>query len=85
LIDKHANNWPYNIAYVFAWRGDGNNAFSWLEKSVTARDPSLSDVVAEPLLKAVRNDPRWLPFLRKIGRAPEQLSIIKFEVWPPRR
>ena len=25
-------------------------------------------------------DPRWLPFLRKLGLAPEQLAAIKFDV-----
>jgi len=27
----------------------------------------------------VHKDPRWLPFLRKVGKAPEQLAKIKFE------
>jgi hypothetical protein len=26
------------------------------------------------------DDPRWVPFLRKIGRAPDQLEEIKFDV-----
>lgn len=26
------------------------------------------------------DDPRWLPFLRKVGIAPEQLAEIRFEV-----
>jgi hypothetical protein len=30
-------------------------------------------------------DARWLPFLRKIGRAPEQLAAIKFDVKLPGR
>jgi hypothetical protein len=34
-----------------------------------------------PLLKELDNDPRWLPFLRSIGRAPEQLAKIQFN--PP--
>jgi hypothetical protein len=28
-------------------------------------------------------DPHWLPFLRKIGRAPEQLAAIEFDVALP--
>jgi hypothetical protein len=31
----------------------------------------------------MRSDPRWLPFLRKIGRAPEQLAKIEFKVTLP--
>ncbi|HXS03428.1 MAG TPA: hypothetical protein VN731_03075, partial [Rhodanobacter sp.] len=29
------------------------------------------------------HDPRWLPFLRKIGYAPEQLAKIQFTVTLP--
>jgi hypothetical protein len=28
-------------------------------------------------------DPRWLPFLRKIGRAPEQVDAIRLDVKRP--
>jgi len=37
----------------------------------------------ENLLANVHADPRWLPFLRKIGKAPEQLAAIKFDVKLP--
>ena len=29
------------------------------------------------------SDPRWLPFLRKLGMAPEQLAAIKLDVTVP--
>jgi hypothetical protein len=28
----------------------------------------------------IHSDPRWLPFLRKIGKAPDQLAKIEFKV-----
>jgi hypothetical protein len=31
----------------------------------------------------IHADPRWLPFLRKLGRAPEQLAQIQFKVSLP--
>jgi hypothetical protein len=33
----------------------------------------------------LHSDPRWLPFLRKIGHAPEQLAAIKFDVKVPQQ
>ena len=33
----------------------------------------------ENLFDNIHSDPRWLPFLRKIGRAPEQLAKIQFK------
>lgn len=44
------------------------------------RDTGLSIIAIEPLLANLHSDPRWLPFLRKVGKAPEQLVAIRFEV-----
>lgn len=30
-----------------------------------------------------RQDPRWLPLLRKLGKAPEQLAAIEFDIVLP--
>ena len=46
-------------------------------------DPGLSDVAFEPFFDNVRKNPRWLPMLRKLGIAPEQLAAIKFDVKIP--
>jgi hypothetical protein len=31
----------------------------------------------------IHDDPRWIPFLRTYGVAPEQLTAIKFDVKVP--
>jgi hypothetical protein len=68
-----------------AYRGDADLAFEWLDKAVTYRDAGLMDVAVEPMLANLHSDPRWLPFLRKIGKAPEQLAAIKFDVKVPQQ
>ena len=75
---------PYNIAYIYAYRGEADKAFEWLDKAVQYQDGGLSEIVYEPLFDKIRSDPRWLPFLRKIGRAPEQLAKVEFTVALPR-
>ena len=82
-VKKHSADAAYNIAYVLAWRNERDRAFEWLDKAVTQQDPGLSEIAAEPLFANLRDDPRWLPFLRKIGKAPEQLAAIKFDVKVP--
>jgi hypothetical protein len=49
----------------------------------SASDTGLSEVVGNPLFANIKKDPRWLPFLRKIGKAPEQLAAITFDVSLP--
>jgi adenylate cyclase len=80
LIRTQGKDWAYNIAYVLAYRGEVDRAFEWLDKAVANRDPGLPEIVGEPLFANLHDDPRWLPFLRKIGKAPEQLAAIKFDV-----
>jgi TolB-like protein/Flp pilus assembly protein TadD len=83
LIAKFEKEAPYNIAYVYAFRGDADKAFEWLDKAVQYQDGGLSEIVGENLFGNIRSDPRWLPFLRKVGRAPEQLAKIRFKVTMP--
>jgi hypothetical protein len=80
LIAKYEKDAAYNIAYVEAWRGNADQAFAWLDKAVEYRDSGLPMIAAEPLFANIAKDPRWLPFLRKQGKAPEQLAAIPFEV-----
>jgi len=83
LTAKNEEWSPYTIAYVYAFRGDADKAFEWLDKAVQYQDPGLSQVAVENLFDNIHSDPRWLPFLRKIGRGPEQLAKIQFKVTLP--
>jgi TolB-like protein/Tfp pilus assembly protein PilF len=83
LIRKFGKDGAYNIAYVLAFRGEVDRAFEWLEKAVVVKDPGLSEIALDPFFANLHQDPRWLPFLRKVGKAPEQLAAIKFDVKLP--
>jgi tetratricopeptide (TPR) repeat protein len=83
LVAKWEKGAPANIAYVYAYCGEADEAFAWLDKAVEYSDPGLSDIVAENLFDRIHADPRWLPFLRKVGKAPEQLAKIEFKVTLP--
>ena len=69
---------------MLAFRGEVDRAFEWLDRSFTYHDPGVVDIVVQPWFANIHQDPRWLPFLRKIGKAPEQLAAIEFDVTLPR-
>jgi len=73
----------FNIAFVLAFRGEADRAFEWLEKAVHYNDPGLSQITSAPMFANIHSDPRWLPFLEKIGKSPEQLASIKFKIRVP--
>ncbi len=83
LTRKYARDWSYNIAYVYGYRGQADPSFLWLEKAVEYHDPGLFEIPPEFLFDRIRSDPRWLPFLRRIGMAAEQLAKIRFSVRLP--
>jgi hypothetical protein len=83
LIAKWEKDSAYNIAYVYAYRGEADQAFAWLDKAVEYGDGGLGEIVTENLFDKIRNDPRWLSFLRKVGKAPEQLAKVEFKVTLP--
>jgi len=83
LIAKHEKDSSYNIAYVYAFRGEADKAFAWLDKAVEYGDTGLPNIVTNNLFDKIHKDPRWLPFLRKLGKAPEQLAKIEFKVTQP--
>ncbi|MCC7097465.1 MAG: tetratricopeptide repeat protein [Thermomonas sp.] len=80
LVEKYSKDAAYNIAYVEAWRGNADSAFAWLDKAVEYKDSALPMIAADSAFNPIRDDPRWLQFLHRLGRAPEQLASIRFAV-----
>lgn len=78
--EKTASCW---IATVHAYRGEVDDAFEWLDKASEYGDPDVVSMAVYPFVAKLHSDPRWLPFLRKNGIAPEQLAAIKFDVKVP--
>jgi TolB-like protein/Flp pilus assembly protein TadD len=83
LIAKHEKDGPSNIASVYAFRGEADQAFAWLDKAIEYGDGGLGEIVTDNLFDKIHADPRWLSFLRKLGKAPEQLAKIEFKVTLP--
>ena len=59
LIAKGARLAAYQIAQVFAWRGEKDRAFEWLARALSQRDAGFGTIKADPLLKSLRADPRF--------------------------
>jgi tetratricopeptide (TPR) repeat protein len=69
LIDSCASDGALQIAEAFAYCGDADRAFEWLERAYLQRDSGLPQMQSWPLLRNLRGDPRWRPFLEKMGLA----------------
>lgn len=67
LIEKYAQEDACQIAEAYAYRGEVNQSFEWLERAHRQRDGGLADVKVDPLLRNLHADERWKPFLKKMG------------------
>lgn len=85
LIEDYADIAAFNIAYVVAFRGQADEAFAWLNQADELNDPGLTELVVHPFLANLYADSRWLPFLTKLGVAPEQLDAIAFNAAIPKQ
>lgn len=68
-LDTGANVTPFHLAYTLAYRGDNDLAFEWLYKAA-ALGRQVSNAAVHPFLLKLHDDPRWIPFLESIGKAP---------------
>src|SRR5215469_3895388 len=66
LIATHSNDWAFQIAEVFAYRGESDKAFEWLNRALQQRDDGLLDLKFDPLMKNVRQDARYTDLLKKM-------------------
>jgi Flp pilus assembly protein TadD len=81
LAERWGGQWPSEVAHVYAWTGDSDRAFEWLQKSVAEEEGAFNPI--EPLLNSLRVDPRWQPLLHQIGKSSAQLDSIEFSVSLP--
>ena len=67
LLAKAREGFAYQIAEVYAVRGEKDKAFDWLQISFDDRDAGMLGLLVDPLLRSLRDDPRYKNLLAKLG------------------
>jgi Tfp pilus assembly protein PilF len=62
----HGGTMAFQAAEVFAYRGEVDRAFEWLDRAFALRDAGMADVKNDPLLKGLVGDPRHAALLRRL-------------------
>ena len=84
LREHGAKDHPDEIARVYAWTGEADAAFEWLERATPANRLDAIHYLREPTFAKLHTDPRWHALLRRLGLAPEQLAAIEFSITLPK-
>jgi hypothetical protein len=71
LIAKYNDSAAYQIAGVYAWRGENDRAFEWLERAVTLHDGGLVLLKTDLLMRGLHGDPRYRAVLAKLNLPPD--------------
>jgi TolB-like protein/Flp pilus assembly protein TadD len=67
LLAKAREGFAYQIAEVYAVRGEKDKAFEWLQIALDDRDAGMLSLLVDPLMRSLRDDPRYNKFLAKLG------------------
>ena len=67
FLSKFPKNEFYQLAEIYAFRGEKDMAFAYLEKSYLDKEARLAYFKGDPLLKNLVGDPRHTAFLKKMN------------------
>jgi serine/threonine-protein kinase len=70
LERRFGAGWAFQVGAAYAWRGERDKAFAWLERSYRQQDGGLLLTKTDRLLAGLRSDPRFPALLRKVGLEP---------------
>ena len=66
LIATHQNDGAYQIAEVYAFRGETDKAFEWLDRGYRQHDPGTQELKTGLLVRDLRQDPRYAELLKQM-------------------
>jgi len=69
LITKSQGANAYQVAEVYAARGEIDVAFQWLERAYAQRDGGLAEIKTNRLFRSLHTDLRWRDFMCKMRLA----------------
>jgi hypothetical protein len=58
---------PEAVARIYAWIGDSDQAFEWIELAVEQEGPGVLDELSADFYSKIKADPRWDELLRNHG------------------
>ena len=67
FIEEYASVAAFQVAEIYAYRGENDVAFEWLERAYAQRDGGMTGLLYDQRLTNLHTDPRWEDILQRIG------------------
>lgn len=65
-LKKEPGNWSVIVAEAYAFRGNADEAFRWLDRAYAERDPLVIQIKGSRYFNGLHDDPRWKALLAKL-------------------
>ena len=65
--DAYGTSNSYQLAEIYGFVGDLDNAFKWLDTGIRVRDPGATWLNTSEFLKSAHDDPRWPEMVERAG------------------
>ena len=79
-IKNWGDEYPREVATVYAWIADTNKACEWLEKAYALDVEGFYRVIGVPVFRKMHGAPCWTSLRDRMGFSAERLAAIEFEV-----
>lgn len=66
-IERYSDGWAFQIAQIYAVRGEPDQMFNWLDRAWKARDTGMQTLLYDALLLRYRDDPRYAALAKRVG------------------
>ena len=66
FVKDYKDTMAFQVAEVFAYRGDADKAFAWLDRAFAQRDGGMADLKNNPLLKSLEGDARHAALFKRM-------------------
>ncbi len=67
LEERYGNEWAYQIAEIYAWRGAADSAFDWLKRARRQNDAGIVEIKISPYFRNLQGDPRLAAFIAALN------------------
>jgi serine/threonine-protein kinase len=67
MIAEQAEENPWRIAVVYAFRREPDKMFEWLDRAYTLRDPRMLNLRSQEFFEPYNSDPRFIALCEKVG------------------
>jgi adenylate cyclase len=83
FLEFHEEEYPLIVAQFYAWIGDNDEAFRWLDKHNRKDTYGIRLHLTKPWYKKLHDDRRWQALLEQYGMTDEKLANLDLDIRLP--